>query len=460
MTKNMKNMTLANIAKAVNGSLHNAEQHVGEEAAGVVLDSRKVEAGYVFIATKGERVDGHTFIDTVFEKGALGVICEKAPENPKGSYILVEDSFQALKDVAAFYRKQLNIKVVGITGSVGKTSTKEFIAATLATHYQVLKTEGNFNNEIGLPLTVLRIRDNIEVAVLEMGISDFGEMHRLSSIAQPDVCVITNIGQCHLENLGDRNGVLKAKTEIFKFLRPEGHIVLNGDDDKLITVKEYEKIKPVFFGMSNECQVYGDKIVSRGLKGMTCTIHLGDTAFTVDIPMPGRHMVYNALAAAAVGNIYGLTTEQIKAGIESLEPISGRFRMIETDKFLIVDDCYNANPMSMKASLDVLQDGAGRRIAVLGDMGELGENEVQLHEEVGEHAGKCDIDVLICTGKLCRNMAERAQRTNPDLKVIYEPDRESLLEHLKGYVQDGDTILVKASHFMKFEEVVTKLENM
>lgn len=272
--------------------------------------------------------------------------------------------------------------------------------------------------------------------------------------------MITNIGTCHLENLGDRNGVLKAKTEIFKFLRPEGHIVLNGDDDKLITVKEYEKIKPVFFGMSNECQVYGDKIVSRGLKGMTCTIHLGDTAFTVDIPMPGRHMVYNALAAAAVGNIYGLTTEQIKAGIESLEPISGRFRMIETDKFLIVDDCYNANPMSMKASLDVLQDGAGRRIAVLGDMGELGENEVQLHEEVGEHAGKCDIDVLICTGKLCRNMAERAQRTNPDLKVIYEPDRESLLEHLKGYVQDGDTILVKASHFMKFEEVVTKLENM
>ena len=322
------------------------------------------------------------------------------------------------------------------------------------------ETQGNFNNELGLPLTVFRLRDGDEIAVLEMGISDFGEMTRLAQIARPDTCVITNIGTCHLENLGDRNGVLKAKTEIFKFLRPEGHIVLNGDDDKLITVKEYEKIKPVFFGMSNECQVYGDKIVSRGLKGMTCTIHLGDTAFTVDIPMPGRHMVYNALAAAAVGNIYGLTTEQIKAGIESLEPISGRFRMIETDKFLIVDDCYNANPMSMKASLDVLQDGAGRRIALLGDMGELGENEVQLHEEVGEHAGKCDIDVLICTGKLCRNMAERAQRTNPDLKVIYEPDRESLLEHLEGYVQDGDTILVKASHFMKFEEVVTKLENM
>ena len=349
---------------------------------------------------------------------------------------------------------------MGITGSVGKTSTKEVIASVLSQKYRTLKTQGNFNNELGLPLTVFRLRDEDEMAVLEMGISDFGEMTRLARIARPDTCVITNIGTCHLENLGDRDGVLKAKTEIFKFLRPDGHIVLNGDDDKLSTVKEHEGIAPVFFGMSQGCQVYGDEIVSRGLKGMTCTIHMGEDSFKVDIPMPGRHMVYNALAAAAVGRIYGLTDEQIKAGIESLEPISGRFRMIDTEKFLIVDDCYNANPMSMKASLDVLQDGSGRRVAVLGDMGELGTDEVQLHESVGEHAGKCDIDVLICTGKLCKSMAEKAIQTNPDLKVIYEPDRESLLEHLEGYVQQGDTILVKASHFMKFEEVVEKLQKM
>ena len=456
----MKNMTLEHIAAVCGGTYIGNEEDKTREIQGAVIDSRLVEKDYLFIPVRGEKVDGHSFIPSVFEKGALAVLSEERLENPAGPYILVENTLDAMKKIAADYRRGLDIKVVGITGSVGKTSTKEMIASVLAQKYNVLKTEGNLNNEIGLPLTIFKIREEHQVAVLEMGISEFGEMDRLSTMANPDICVITNIGTCHLENLGDRNGVLKAKTEIFKFLRPEGHIVLNGDDDKLITVKEYEKIKPVFFGMSNECQVYGDKIVSRGLKGMTCTIHLGDTAFTVDIPMPGRHMVYNALAAAAVGNIYGLTTEQIKAGIESLEPISGRFRMIETDKFLIVDDCYNANPMSMKASLDVLQDGAGRRVAVLGDMGELGENEVQLHEEVGEHAGKCDIDVLICTGKLCRNMAERAQRTNPDLKVIYEPDRESLLEHLEGYVQDGDTILVKASHFMKFEEVVTKLENM
>ena len=406
----MKNLTLENIARVCGGTYYGPADKLQEEVMSVITDSRKAEEGCLFVPIVGERVDAHKFIPQVMEAGALATLSERVLDNADFPYIAVESSLQAVKDIAEFYLKQLQIPVVGITGSVGKTSTKEVIASVLNQKYHTLKTQGNFNNELGLPLTVFRLRDGDEIAVLEMGISDFGEMTRLAQIARPDTCVITNIGTCHLENLGDRNGVLKAKTEI--------------------------------------------------LKGMTCTIHLGDTAFTVDIPMPGRHMVYNALAAAAVGNIYGLTTEQIKAGIESLEPISGRFRMIETDKFLIVDDCYNANPMSMKASLDVLQDGAGRRIAVLGDMGELGENEVQLHEEVGEHAGKCDIDVLICTGKLCRNMAERAQRTNPDLKVIYEPDRESLLEHLEGYVQDGDTILVKASHFMKFEEVVTKLENM
>ena len=457
----MKNLTLENIARVCGGTYYGPADKLQEEVMSVITDSRKAEEGCLFVPIVGERVDAHKFIPQVMEAGALATLSERVLDNADFPYIAVESSLQAVKDIAEFYLKQLQIPVVGITGSVGKTSTKEVIAS-------VLNQEIPYSRKHRATLTMnLVCLSQFSVCVMEMklqfwkwGISDFGEMTRLAQIARPDTCVITNIGTCHLENLGDRNGVLKAKTEIFKFLRPEGHIVLNGDDDKLITVKEYEKIKPVFFGMSNECQVYGDKIVSRGLKGMTCTIHLGDTAFTVDIPMPGRHMVYNALAAAAVGNIYGLTTEQIKAGIESLEPISGRFRMIETDKFLIVDDCYNANPMSMKASLDVLQDGAGRRIAVLGDMGELGENEVQLHEEVGEHAGKCDIDVLICTGKLCRNMAERAQRTNPDLKVIYEPDRESLLEHLEGYVQDGDTILVKASHFMKFEEVVTKLENM
>ena len=293
-----------------------------------------------------------------------------------------------------------------------------------------------------------------------MGISDFGEMTRLTKIAKPDTCVITNIGTCHLENLGDRDGVLKAKTEIFQSMRPNGHIVLNGDDDKLATVSEYNGVKPVFFGLDDKRDVYADQIESRGLKGVACRIHLGEDAFDVLVPTPGIHMVYNALAAAAVGRIYGLTIEEIKKGIESLETIRGRFKMIETDKFLVVDDCYNANPMSMKASLDVLHDGEGRRVAILGDMGELGEDEVALHEGVGIHAASCGIDACVCVGELAYHIAEAARKADPKFTVYYEKSRESLLEHLTDYVQKGDTILVKASHFMKFEEIVKTLEEM
>ena len=471
MTKNMKNMTLANIAKAVNGSLHNAEQHVGEEAAGVVLDSRKVEAGYVFIATKGERVDGHTFIDTVFEKGALGVICEKAPENPKGSYILVEDSFQALKDVAAFYRKQLNIKVVGITGSVGKTSTKEFIAATLATHYQVLKTEGNFNNEIGLPLTVLRIRDNIEVAVLEIGISDFGEMDRLSKIAQPDICVITNIGFCHLENLGTRDGILKAKTEIFNHMNPDGIVIVNGDDDKLSTISQVHGKRPLVFGISNKDGVYADNIKSLGLDGTSFTIHGIKTSdnystFDLTVPVPGHHMVYNAMAAALVGSVLGLSSIEIERGVKNLKTIAGRNNIIKENGFTIIDDCYNANPVSMKASLDVLDTAIGRKVAILGSMFELGENEKQMHYDVGMYLGTKDIDVLITAGDLAAQIAAGTRAyidTNYNAHGCEVHDfetRDDMLKCIGHILKTGDNILIKASHGMEFTKVVEALKTI
>lgn len=456
----MKNLTLENITRVCGGTYFGSEEQLKKEITAITTDSRQVEEGCLFVPIVGERVDAHKFIPDVMGKGALATFSERRLEDAGYPYILVESTLQAVKDVAEFYLEQLQIPVVGITGSVGKTSTKEMIASVLKEKYHTLKTQGNFNNELGLPLTVFRLRDEHEIAVLEMGISDFGEMTRLAKIAKPDTSVITNIGTCHLENLGDRDGVLKAKTEVFAYVKENGHIVLNGDDDKLCTVEEAKGIKPIFFGMDFSYPVYADEIVSHGLKGMACKIHLGDEAFEVLVPMPGKHMVYNALAGAAVGQIYGLSTDEIKRGIESLEAVSGRFHMIETSRFLIVDDCYNANPMSMKGSLDVLQDGAGRRVAILGDMGELGKDEIALHEQVGEHAGKCDIDVCICVGNLCKYMAGKAKETNPDLQVIYEPDRESLLQHLSSYVQDGDTILVKASHFMKFDEVVKTLEKM
>lgn len=248
----MKNMTLVSVAESCGGTLHNAGTDWDKTAAGVVIDSRKVEKDFIFIATKGERVDGHSFIPQVAEKGAMAVVCEKEPEGVGIPYILVKDSFQALKDIAEYYRKQLSIKVVGITGSVGKTSTKEFVAEVLSQKYKVLKTEGNFNNEVGLPLMVLQIRDEHEVAVLEMGISHFGEMHRLSKIARPDICVMTNIGQCHLEFLGTREGILKAKSEIFDFASKDAAVFVNGDDDMLQTVREVNGKPLVYFGFSEK----------------------------------------------------------------------------------------------------------------------------------------------------------------------------------------------------------------
>ena len=462
----MKNLTLRNLTKVCNGIWHGDNALLDQEISAITTDSRKIEKDCLFVPIVGERVDAHRFIPDVMTKGALATLSERELPEADYAYIQVDAALQAVKDIAEFYLEQLQIPVVGITGSVGKTSTKEVIASVLKEKYRTLKTQGNFNNELGLPLTVFRLRDEDQIAVLEMGISDFGEMTRLAKIAKPDTCVITNIGTCHLENLGDRDGVLKAKTEIFQYVKR--NIVLNGDDDKLSTVKEYNGMQPVFFGNGENASVTCENVESRGLKGMSCDICLkGKMAengelqtFHVDIPMPGRHMVSNALAAATVGKLYGLNAEQIKNGIESLEPVSGRFNMIETDKFMIVDDCYNANPMSMKASLDVLQDGLGRKVAILGDMGELGTDEAALHEGVGVHAGQCRIDACICVGPLAAHIAEKASQTNPDLTVIREKDLESLLKNLNTYVKPGDTILVKASHFMKFENVVKALQEM
>lgn len=331
------------------------------------------------------------------------------------------------------------------------------IASVLAQKYNVLKTLGNFNNELGLPLTVFRLRDEHQIAVLEMGISHFGEMHRLAKVARPDICVITNIGQCHLEFLKDRDGILRAKTEIFDFLKEDGCIILNGDDDKLDTIEEVKGIKPIFFGVEGQKPVYADEIESLGLSGIACTIHADGESIRVTVPIPGWHMVLNALAATAVGRALGLTMQEIKAGIEALEPVGGRFHIINHGDIQIIDDCYNANPVSMKASLDVLRDAKGRKVAILGDMGELGENEEQMHAEVGYHAAKNKIDLLICTGKISSHMAEAAMASGGCGEVLQVPTMEALLTCLPSLIQSGDTVLVKASHFMHFEKVVEKL---
>lgn len=453
----MKNLTLKNLALACNGTYVGAKEAENKEITCIFTDSRKAEAGGLFVPIKGARVDAHDFIEQVMEKEVLATLSEKDLGEKPFPYILVESSLAAVKDIAEFYLKQLQIPVVGITGSVGKTSTKEVIASVLAQKYNTLKTQGNFNNELGLPLTIFRLRDEHEMAVLEMGISDFGEMHRLAKIARPNTCVITNIGLCHLEFLKSRDGVLKAKTEIFDYLQPDGHIILNGDDDKLVTVQEAKGIKPVFFGVENHQGIWADEIKPEGLKGISCCIHAGEESFSVLIPVPGRHSVYNALAATAVGLTYGLTIEEIRRGIESLQSVSGRFHIIETPKYTVIDDCYNANPISMKASLDVLTDALGRKVAILGDMGELGADERKMHQEVGKYAAEKEIDVLLCVGELSTDMAEAAKAVNSKTQVRHFTNKENLMKEIPEILEKGDTVLVKASHFMEFGEIVEKL---
>ncbi|MGB4658993.1 MAG: UDP-N-acetylmuramoyl-tripeptide--D-alanyl-D-alanine ligase [Mobilitalea sp.] len=452
----MKNMTLPEIAKACNGQLFGYVGNQVTEAAGVVIDSRQVGKNYLFIATVGERVDGHNFIDDVFDKGALAVVCEKVPSSPKGPYILVSDSFLALKDLATWYRMQLDVKVVGITGSVGKTSTKEFISSVLSQKYKVLKTKGNFNNEVGMPLTILKIQQDHEVAVLEMGISDFGEMHRLSEIAKPDIAVITNIGLCHLENLKSRQGIFKAKTEIFDFMNENGRVCVNGDDDLLASLGEVHGQKPITFGIHQTNDIYASKVESLGLFGSTCELHVQDQVLSARIPLPGEHMVLNAAAAASVGILLSLTGTEIAAGIEAVQPVDGRSNIIRAEKWTIIDDCYNANPVSMKAAIDLLTVAGTNKVAILGDMGELGANEAALHKELGSYAATKNLDVIVCVGILSSNIYDGAS-DKFNGKLLYFSSREELISSLPSIVKKNDTILVKASHFMGFENVVQAL---
>ena len=467
----MEHMTLENIAAACRGTYFGGEQEKQREICGASTDSRQVGEGFLFIPIKGARADGHDFIPDVFAKGAAAVLSEKKLEGCQNPYILVESSAQALKDIAEFYRSQLSIPVVGITGSVGKTSTKEMVASVLSQKYQVLKTAGNFNNEIGLPLTLLRIQKEHEAAVVEMGISDFGEMHRLAKMARPDVCVVTNIGICHLENLKTRDGILKAKSEMFDYLKPEGRIILNGEDDKLSALTEVKGVRPVFYGFGGAEQdgdgrmapkvqqdIYADGIKNHGLKGIDADIHTPAGTISVHIPIPGQHNIYNAMAAAGVGLALGMELEEIKAGIEAAETIGGRTNLIETAGLLVIDDCYNANPVSMRASLDVLSNGLARTVAVLGDMGELGEREKQLHYEVGAYAAEQQIDTLFCAGTLAEEIARGAREANDWCEVFYFPTREEMTSQLLEYLQEGDTVLVKASHFMDYPKVVEAIK--
>ena len=469
------------------------EDALDTEVSSIVTDSRKAGAGSVFGAIVGERVDGHRFISSVFDQGAVCVLSEKmlnredvfgqnvtgetVPEGGR-AWIKVENTIAALGAIASEYLRILDVPVVGITGSVGKTSTKEMIASVLSVKFRTGKTQGNLNNELGLPLTVFGLEKEDETAVLEMGVSHFGDMTELARIARPGRMVITNIGTCHLEFLGDRKGVFRAKTEVFDYMKKDSFVFLNGNDDLLRSVRTVNDHSPVFFGVDSCIEGVADlsagplvdfpadlppercvrvsSVIPLGFAGSECVIATPQGEFTVTVPVPGIHNCSNAAAATAVGLSFGMSLDEIREGIESARTISGRFRILEAGDRTVIDDCYNANPVSMKSSLLVLSQAYGRRCAVLGDMGELGEEEVLLHEKVGIYAVSC-VDHLIAIGPLSHAMYEAAKKEKPDLSASWYENVEDFLAHAAREISPGDTVLVKASHYMHFEKIVEAL---
>lgn len=449
----MKKFTLAEIASACGGKYVGDEALAQNTVTSVERDSRQIKEGSLFLAIKGERVDGHDFIEKCYASGAVCALCEKAPENPIKPYILVDSTLEAVKLIAKAYRNKFDIPVVGVSGSVGKTSTKEMLYAVLSQKYKTHKTQGNLNNELGVPLTLLSMPEDTECAVIEMGISDFGEMSRLSQMVQPTICVLTIIGECHLENLGDRDGVLKAKTEMFDFAAENAEYILNGDDDKLFTIENVNGKKPIFFGFATDNDYHAEDIENNGEGGVNCTLCFDESRLAVTIPAIGSYMVSNALAAVAAGRLLGLSDEQLIKGVQAYKTVGSRANVINTGKIRIIDDCYNANPTSVRASLDTLMNFSGRRVAILGDMKELGANELELHRETGIYAKQKGVDLVIAIGPLARELALGANG-------IWYDTISNAEKMIKTLIHSGDTVLVKASHSMNFDEVVRILKDI
>lgn len=446
----MKAITIKEIMDSCNGNFIGAEENLNTKVTSIVTDSRQAKENSMFVAIRGEKVDGHKFVPMTYSQGAVCALVEEKVDCDIPQ-IVVESTLQAVKDIAEYYRSLFTIPFIGVTGSVGKTSTKEMLASVLKEKFKVHKTQGNFNNELGVPLTLFAMEEDTEVAIIEMGISDFGEMTRLSKIVKPNICVITNIGCCHLENLGDRDGVLKAKTEMFKNMQKDGKIFLCGDDDKLSTVKEYKGIAPTFYGLNDTNKYYGEIIENNSENGIKCNLHFDGKSIPVTVPAIGNHMVANAMASVAIGKYLGMTDEEIVRGIESYSTIGGRNNVIKTDKYTVIDDCYNANPTSTKASIDTIANFSNpRKVCILGDMKELGKDEIALHKEVGAKAEESKIDVLITVGDLAKEMQSQLKNT----KGYHFDNNESLIKELPSILKDNDAILIKASHSMHFEEIV------
>ena len=473
----MEKVYVKEILEAVSGQLLGDVDAENTFVVNVQTDSRKAAAGGLFVAIVGERMDGHRFVQGAMEAGAEGCLVSTAPERvPDGKFcVLVPDTAKAMGDLAAYYRRKLGLPVVAITGSVGKTTTKDMVASVLSSRFRTLKTAGNLNNHLGLPMTVFRLTAEDEVAVLEMGMNHLGEIDYLVRIAQPDVAVITNVGDAHIGNLGSRENILRAKCEIFHGLRKGGTAVLNGDDALLTTLKPgadrvkdpgtgeftqmYAGIDAGCFtfhwaGESEGCDYRAVNIEDTLSDEVRCSAQTPFGTFAVEIPSLGRHMIYPAMTAAAVGQYFGLSDEEIADGIANFKATRMRMDVEKLeDGVILYNDTYNANPQSMKAALGILANApAARKVAVVGDMLELEPFAERLHREVGEYAAELAIDTLVTVGTRAGWLAEAAlERDMEDVRPCQ--DKEEAKKVLAELIAPDTAFLFKASRGMALEEL-------
>ena len=462
----MKNLTVEDILKVTKGELIIGDKKL--ECENFSRDTRNIQKGDTYIAIKGENFDGNIFWKDAFKNGADCVIVqdiefsnEELKEFDNKTIIKVADTMQALYEIASYKRKINNIPVVAITGSVGKTSTKDMIASVVSQQYKTLKTIGNNNNNIGLPFTILRLKDE-EIMILEMGMNHFGEIHLLSKIAKPNICVITNIGTSHIGNLGSKENILKAKLEILDGAE-NPTIIINNDDELLhkwyLENKDSRKI--ITYGIENKSDIMAkDMILEQEKSTYKCNIN--GKEIDVEVPIAGRHFVLNSLCATTVGITLNIDSRKIINGIKNVELTKKRMDIKEINGIKVINDAYNASPEAMKASLNYLSSFKdNRKIVVLGDMFELGEYAEKLHRLVGEEVYKNNIDILVCAGENAKLIADEALENGMKKENIYYfEDKDEILEVLKNIVKTGDIVLFKASNGMKFYELADRFIEM
>ena len=440
----MADFTIKQLLTATGGTLVAPSGFGDPVIHGLTIDTRALTPGMAYVAIRGETFDGHQFIPDAMAKGALLSVSDTDVPYP---HIRVENTVLAYQNVAKLHRERFDLPVVCITGSVGKTTTKEMVKAVLETTFCTHATVGNLNNQTGVPTTVLQLNKQHQVSVMELGTNHFGEIDAIARVAEPTICLFTNIGEAHIEFFGSREGIFRGKTEMLNYLRPNGAVIANGDDDLLRTIPN-----AITYGLSEGVSMRAVQIEERGLEGVSFLAEGFSKRLLVTLQVAGKHMVQNALAALCVAHLLNVSDDDALRALAAFRPGAGRAGVLHTGRFTIIDGSYNCNPTSMEAALDVLKTASGRKVCIFGDMLELGPDAPAFHARIGEYARRCGVDRMLTVGALAKNAAF-------DPKDAYD-SVDALLNDLPALLSDGDTILVKASFGMHLNTVVDAIKNL